>query len=646
MSGREGGWGPAPRALGYAVFAALGLGGSLAAALVAFGMVKDGYPEYIQPFVSWLPESGAACVALLVASAVAIGAAFYFLFARFPRISDAIGRICPQRLSRLMPLRFRRRDVVRAALVIAVLWAPIVVIMFPTGLTADTFNQLYQYQTSAPTYYNIWGTMVNAEFIDHHPVFDTLLYGLFWQAGDALGSQGAGLFALSVLQSIVLAFELGALVCYLDRLRVPYALRLATLAFFAWFPFFAHYAATVLKDTTYLTVFVPWSLMWVEAARTRGAVLRDARFLAAFMVLGGCCAITKKMGVFVLVASLVVLVAVMRGQRARLALAGAATLLAFCVALPAAVYPAIGGVAPGGKQEALGPAIQQVTALLREDEGALSPEEREACSRVFKLKEAQRNYSPFSADGAKGAFRPQATDEDIARFLGVWASLGLAHPFSYLVSTFETSGMLYVPFLKLTYYSGEELDDRAETYAEVNPDFNVNVGQPDALVQLNDYLEFESPESRISDLPGISLFFTEGFYGGWVPFIALVAVLYARSLGRRAGEGGDGADIAAGSESSGGSNNSESSAASDGVATDGADNSDGCGGSNSTDVDGAAPAARGLHLTAIAPLLFCALFLLVSPVASPRYILPQLFCAPLALGCAWYALQCAQEEPV
>ena len=44
-------------------------------------------------------------------------------------------------------------------------------------------------------------------------------------------------------------------------------------------------------------------------------------------------------------------------------------------------------------------------------------------------------------------------------------------------------------------------------------------------------------------------------------------------------------------------------------------------------------------IIALVPILFSVLFLLVSPVASPRYILPMMFTAPLQLGWAWYAMR-------
>lgn len=571
------------RAVVCATVLAAALFCTLAAAAVARSIIAQSYPELMQPFIAWLPESTPVGIAVAAVIALILGVCAYFLFSRFSRVHAALSRFAGPNF---LALGFSKRSVILAAIILLVVWLPILIIMFPTGLTADTLNQLYQFQTHAPTLYPTTEEIINAEFIDHHPVFDTLLYGAFWSIGNAMGSQNAGLFILVIVQSVILAAELGVLVCYLDRLGIPWVLRCAALVFFALFPFFAHYAATILKDVTYLTVFIPWTIMWLEAARTRGAVFDDKRFLVAFFVLGGLGIITKKLGLFVLVPCLVALVAIMRGRRLPLAVGSIVTVVVFSAILPAIVYPAIGGVAPGGRQETLGPAIQQMTALLRDTPDALTSEELEAVNRVFDVEAAKDAYEAPRTDGAKSMFKSSATTDDIMRFMQIWAAQGIRHPGTYLMSTAMTAGMLYVPSLKLTYYSGEDLEARALDYAATNPDYAVNVYQPEDLIALNDRLEFDSIESAISDLPVISLFFTSGFYGSWVPLIALISVIFARKR-----------------------------------------------------VNARLRDRAPLLVFALVPTIVCCAFLIVSPVASPRYILPLLFTAPLLLGWAWFALK-------
>ena len=81
-------------------------------------------------------------------------------------------------------LEFNRKSVLVAALVIVIFWTPWIVLSYPTVVAYDTMNQIYQFQTSAPTYYSTTQVFVDAEYIDHHPVFLSLVYGSVLWVGD------------------------------------------------------------------------------------------------------------------------------------------------------------------------------------------------------------------------------------------------------------------------------------------------------------------------------------------------------------------------------------------------------------------------------------------------------------------------------
>lgn len=569
------------RAVVWSIIFALGLFALLLSSIAARELANANSPEYAQSFTAWLPDNIFASGAIMAAFALVAGLLCYLLFSRFLRKGLSIDS---SKGPKALPLVFEKRSVLVCAAIIFVCWIPIIVIMYPTGMTVDTYNQIYQFQSSAPTYYPTTRVLVDAEFIDHHPVMDTLLYGSFWQIGYWVGSQDIGLFALALIQCIILALELAALTCYLQRLRVPWALRLASLAFFALFPFFGHYSTTVLKDVTYLTFFIPWSLIWVEAARTKGANFRNLGMLVVFMLLGGACIITKKLGVFIWLPSIVALFLCLRDHRLKIALGGVATILAFSFVLPTVLYPAIGGVAPGGRQEMLGPAIQHLTALMIEDEGAFTDQELSDLDKVYKLKKAKRLYEPFRSDGAKSCYRSTTcTDADNARLLQIWLEKGLEHPDVYLKSTMQTCGMLFVPFLKLTYYYDENYRLQRRLYRHYNPEFKVvSISQPEELADINEHLERDSIESKISDLPVVSLFFTLGFYGGCIPLFVLICVLYAKRQ--------------------------------------------------------SLPRNTPCLVLGIIPVILTIAYYPISPVASPRYVLHLMYLAPLLLGWAWFAL--------
>lgn len=545
---------------------------TLAAAVVAGQAVQASSPENTQPFTAWLPSSLPVAFVVLALVSLVLAVAFYQFIGNYGTICAWFSKDVKKQYR--VSLEFRPASIAQAACILFACWLPIIILMYPTGFTADTFNQLYQYQTQAPTLYMTTGEVLDGEFIDHHPIFDTLLYGWFWRIGAALGNQNLGLFLLTLLQSIVLAAELAAMVCYMGHLGSPRRVRFLALFFLAFFPMVPHYAATVLKDVTYLTVFIPWLLIWLEAFSTKGDALRKPGMLVAFFLLGGFCVLTKKIGVYVLVACLAVAVLALREQRMRLVAGGIATLLVFGLAFPALVYPVIGGVAPGGQQEALAVPIQQTVALYKNNPQAYTSEETAMLSKVLNLDQAQKNYEAFRADGAKSAWQGGATVADVRNFVGLWLRKGIQHPVSYTETLVYTTGMLYIPYLKMTYYTSEDFSGRAARYEKMNTGFNVEIQQPEAFIELNNYLEYESPESKISDLPIISLFFTQGFYGSWLPIFATLLILCA----------------------------------------------------------GRATRLR-YSLGAMAPVFFTIGTFFVCPVASPRYVLPLLFTAPAYL--AW-----------
>ena len=99
-----------------------------------------------------------------------------------------------------------------------------------------------------PTFYTTLGTTVEQSYVDHHPVFRTLIFGFFLALGDALGSQNAGLFIYSLFQCALTAFALGVSCCYLEHLGVPKVFRFVSVLFIALFPPIPQWATCMIKD--------------------------------------------------------------------------------------------------------------------------------------------------------------------------------------------------------------------------------------------------------------------------------------------------------------------------------------------------------------------------------------------------------------
>ena len=544
------------RRLVYALVSGALCGSGLFVAFASFGF--DGLP-----FLSWLAPSTIAAYLFIAALTVLIIGGMYALLglqpATFPATETtgtAAETAHPQpsqhahrsrhalRASRVR-FCFDAKHIVLWALVIFACWLPVLIMKYPCTLNGDTINQFFQFQTPAPTFYTTMREFVPGEFVDHHPVFDTVLYGSFLALGDALGSQNAGMFILVILQSLLLAAVLSTACCYGSRLNAPRGLQIASLLFFALWPLFPNYSATVLKDTSFLAPWILFFICWLEAWRTRGEALANAKFVALFIVAAILCALTKKLGLYTVAPSLLVLlIAVLAKRQGKARILGAASTLVVPIAIcaliiPAFVYPAIGGVSPGGKQESLGFTFQQSIAVLRDNPSSVTMQEYDAINAVLDVQAAKDAFSERITDNVKSKYRTDATDQQLKDYLAAWVSVGLKNPGRYLAATATTTYHFFVPSAYLAYYDtpgqGVTKDfywaydsqrDFTKLFESFHNGYHISLHRPARLIEAN--RQYDAVYNAVKSQAVASLLFTQGFYGGWLPLLCFLATLYNR----------------------------------------------------------------------------------------------------------------------
>lgn len=477
--------------------------------------------------VSWLPGNLAADALILSVLALAFAGLIFLFLSHGTALIERASKNKP--LPRLR-LCFDRRSIAVGTLIIFCIWIPTMVLFYPCSSNHDFINQVYQYQATGPTYYTTLGTVIDAEFIDHHPIFDTLVYGWFISLGDALGSQNVGMFLFSILQNLGIAATLSLSVCYLERLGIPKPFRFAALAFAAFFPYYPCFASSAMKDMLFVLGFTPFCICFIEAFRTRGTALRRKRFLAAFVLATGLCILTKKLGIYICAASLLVMVATLKGARLRSAAVLLASVLAFSVAVPAAVYPLIGGVAPGGRQESLCFALQQTTSLLINKPEAVSEQDLEAIERVLDTEAAKEDFKVALADGAKNHWRPEATTEDTVAYLKVWLKEGLANPKDYLMTCAQCCGQMLIPSKQLVFpidiSDASHFEKWGPHFDSVGEGYDIRLERPQALLEASKSLR-KMLLDGVGGIPVLNLITTIALYGAWIPFFC-VAVCFIK----------------------------------------------------------------------------------------------------------------------
>lgn len=424
------------------------------------------------------------------------------------------------------PLSFCGRDVRRLTLVILAAWAIWVIPALPCMTDWDTLHQIAQSTTSAPTYYaaRAVSVVIDHKYIDHDPFLTTLIYGAAHDLGQALGDQRIGYGAFVLLQAVLSATVLAAATCYLERLRVPRVLRLAVAVFVCVFVPYARYAADMLKDSLFAPLFLAFLLCYCEAARTRGEFLRRPRNLVATIAFATLSILTKKVGAYVVVPSLLVLVPLCRPTWGRALVALCVPVALGVVAFPALSYACF-DLAPGGRQESLGFTMQQVATVLKYDGDSVSQEDREAIERVMPIDQVLKVYDPTFIDPTKNLYEWDASSEDVSAYLKAWVHLGLTHPWHYVQSTVKVAGSLFIPStpIEIPVTSCEEAVPALDRY---EGDTGIDTTQPYALKQLNDAASGYYYNTLLQLVPQALKI---GTYGGLLPLLALFAALYRRN---------------------------------------------------------------------------------------------------------------------
>ena len=432
--------------------------------------------------------------------------------ASHPNLYKIKSKVVEKQIARLVP-SLNVGSILRFTAVMVLLWMPYLIALFPGSMNWDTFYQISQWY---PDYHPIWlipwaptESYIDNAFSDHHPIFDTIIYGAFACSSDLLfGTWNYGVFAFVLLQAFGTAAAMVASIAYLERLHSPIAIRFALLLFCCFAPFFPIYAATMLKDSLFSWLYIPYLIVIVEIVRTKGDALTRKPVLLWFFVLAILLSLTKKTGMYVVVGTAICLAIVYKAQWKALVGQAIASLVVMCLILPMVVFPIL-DVAPGGKQEALAPIFQQTARYVYEYGDEVTEEEKNAIDAVLGYESLAKRYDPFSADPVKFEFNYNCSTQDLLRYILIWVQQGLKHPDAYVEATLVT----VAPYLSDSGTIGihENTGDSEHAGSPL-------VWQPESLDGFRNTVL--SIYHWLCDAPLVAIVFKVGLYACWIPLIA------------------------------------------------------------------------------------------------------------------------------
>ena len=466
-------------------------------------------------------------------------------------------------------LEFNKKSVFRATLVIVIFWTPWIILSYPSIIPYDTMNQIYQFQSSPPTYYTTTGVFVDSKFIDHHPVFLSLVYGSVMWIGDAIGSQNVAVFIFCLAQTLLLAAILGICVCYLSELNVPLIIRRIALFCISLFGVLPIITMQLLKDSTFSVFYVAFFLLFLMTIRSKGLSLKNIKFLVLFTLAALLCCLTRKTGFYIIVISLIIAVFLLKKYKIRLLSCLFACLITISVIMPCLVYPAIGGVERGTSQEFFGMFYQQITAVANKCDD-LSDEEKQNVNAVFDLEKAKTKFKKTITDPVKSTANKNVGLTEQLNFMKSWVSIGIRHPDVYFSATMCINSPMLSPGLPITFYkeNGNDFYSAAKK-AGAEDIFHVNVEKPETLKSLYEsfcdkYIAFVSCPYNVLSV----ILLHRGVWTSWYIAAAICMLVMFKKK----------------------------------------------------------------EWTAFIPAILLLLTFIIGPVAAPRYSYPSLFCGVLTLG--------------
>lgn len=342
---------------------------------------------------------------------------------RFPRLLDVLA---PQ-------LGFK--SVLAHALVLFALWSFWLVAFCPGSMLYDTYYQICQsYPEDSSVYFGVWnvpGVELDVHFSDHHPILDTLIYGFAAQVSEVqTGSWNTGLFALATTQTLASAICFSYALAVARDLGAPRSLCVAVFLLVGLVPIFGHYASLNMKDSIFSPIYLLWFTLIARLVNSKGGLARSFGFYVALLVCGVLCALTKKTGVYVVVPTLVALSLIYWRAWWRLGLQALAVGGVMWVVLPQVVFPAL-DVAPGGRQEALGPLFQQTARYVCEHGDEIDKDQRKVIDDVLRYDTLAERYEPAWADPVKYKYVCNAPQKAWDAYFAVWVQQGMDDPQVY-----------------------------------------------------------------------------------------------------------------------------------------------------------------------------------------------------------------------
>lgn len=400
--------------------------------------------------------------------------------------------------------------------VLLLFWLPAYLGYFPGIYGYDMHNQNHQALTH----------LYNA----YQPLLHTLFYEGCYKLGRVLFHTGTGGVALyTAVQALLLSGCLAYVVSYLvKRLRVPFLITLASVAFYAWLPFHAILSVSSTKDAVFAGIFLLLLLQTFDLSREPNKFLHSGKRMALYVVTALIACLLRNNMLYALAFAAVVLVLGLRQARVR-----AALLLVAALAVSLLGGKALSGAldaAAGPRSELLNVPIQQLAEAYDKGGDAMTEPEKQTVYEY--LPEASlAAYNPLLSDPVKFGANIGDGLPSILGFLKIWATELPGHLNDYVNSFLTMTLGYWYPdeTLHAHVYDRYDEPDTEETlgymYTGFMEDINPDVHKRSLWPAAERYYQWFAHSNGHQAVPVLSALMAPGLYC-WLLFVTLLAMLY------------------------------------------------------------------------------------------------------------------------
>lgn len=320
-------------------------------------------------------------------------------------------------------------------------WIPVLLAVYPGFFVYDAQDEYLQ--------------VASRTFSTHHPLVHVLLLGgIICAVHKVTDSYNMGIACYTVVQMILVSGGFTFLLSYLRKKKVSKTLRFISMLYFGLFPVIVMFTLCSAKDALFSTALLILLICLLEMNLNSDSFFTSKGWLLLTVASATGMMLLRNNGLYAFVFLIPFLAFYQKKYRKRV-LVWAAISIAGCLLINGGLRVAF-QADDSENQEILTVPIQQLARTYKYEPEVFFEEDVKTLHEILP-EEALAMYNARLSDPVKYRFRNDAFAADKAKYIKLWAKIGLKKPLSYLNAWLMTSYGFWYPDTVINVYAGNSV---------------------------------------------------------------------------------------------------------------------------------------------------------------------------------------------